>query len=145
MILTFAGERVRGRYALFQTRRQGLDDPPHGPAGDPARAVPGAREADAGQARDAARDESGWAFEIKWDGVRAVATADGGSVRLESRNLRDVTAQYPEVRRLGDASSARVDVVLDGELVAFDDEGRPDFQRLQGRIHPPPMPSCAAG
>lgn len=79
-------------------------------------------------------EEEGWAAEIKWDGVRAIAYYRPGRLALQTRNLRDVTAQYPEVRRLSRQLGAR-DAVLDGELVAFDGEGRPSFSRLQQRIH----------
>ena len=80
------------------------------------------------------RDDGGWAVEVKWDGVRAIAYCRPGRVELQTRNLNDVTAQYPEVRRLSRALGSR-DAVLDGELVAFDEDGRPSFERLQQRIH----------
>lgn len=79
-------------------------------------------------------DDGEWGFEIKWDGVRAIAYCEPGRLRLESRNLRDVTAQYPEVRALVEQLGAHR-AVLDGELIAFDEAGRPSFQRLQGRMH----------
>jgi bifunctional non-homologous end joining protein LigD len=66
--------------------------------------------------------------------VRAISYADGGRLRMESRNGRDITPRYPELRELGRALAGR-EVVLDGEVVAFDAEGRPSFQRLQGRMH----------
>jgi bifunctional non-homologous end joining protein LigD len=78
--------------------------------------------------------ESGWAAEIKWDGVRAIAYCRSGRLTLQTRNLLDVTRQYPEVRKLSRELGAR-EAVLDGELVAFDAEGRPSFSRLQQRIH----------
>jgi bifunctional non-homologous end joining protein LigD len=80
-------------------------------------------------------DDEKWAYEIKWDGVRAVAYADGsGEARLESRNLNDVTGRYPEAAAIGSALGGR-SAVLDGEVVAFDELGRPSFERLQGRMH----------
>jgi bifunctional non-homologous end joining protein LigD len=84
--------------------------------------------------KDLPPDDRGWAYEIKWDGVRAIAYCERGRLRLESRTLRDITRRYPEIRKLGEALGS-VEAVLDGEIVAFDEEGRPDFQRLQGRIH----------
>lgn len=75
-----------------------------------------------------------WAFEVKWDGMRAVAFATGGGLVLQSANLIDVTARFPELAPLGDALAGR-SVVLDGELVAFDERRRPSFGRLQGRMH----------
>lgn len=74
---------------------------------------------------------SGWAFEIKFDGVRAVAYARPGGARLFSRNDRDVTSSYPEIAATGLGDG----VVVDGELVALDERGRPDFGRLQHRMH----------
>ncbi|ROP63915.1 ATP-dependent DNA ligase [Curtobacterium sp. ZW137] len=77
-------------------------------------------------------DTGAWAFEMKWDGVRALATVRGGSVSLRSRNGNDLTAQYPELQELGER--AGVDGVFDGEIVALDDRGRPSFQLLQNRM-----------
>ena len=78
--------------------------------------------------------EPGWGFEVKWDGIRAISFVEGGEVCLQSRNLLDVTSQYPEV---GELAKARpdLDVVLDGEIVAPDENGRPQFSRLQQRMH----------
>jgi bifunctional non-homologous end joining protein LigD len=83
---------------------------------------------------DLPADEEHWGFEIKWDGVRALAHYEPGYLRLISRNGRDITVQYPEIGRLSRQLGGRK-VVLDGELVAFDDHGRPSFQRLQPRMH----------
>jgi bifunctional non-homologous end joining protein LigD len=81
------------------------------------------------------RDEAAYAYELKWDGVRALAYCEPGRVHLESRTQRDITSQYPEVTRaLREALGSR-EALIDGEVVAFDDEGRPDFQRLQRRMH----------
>lgn len=74
-----------------------------------------------------------WRYEIKWDGMRLVVAVDDGTVRLTSANGKDATASYPELAGLGEAIG--VDAVLDGEVVAFDDAGRPDFGRLQQRMH----------
>lgn len=79
-------------------------------------------------------DDDRWGYEIKWDGVRALTFGGPGRLRLYSRTERDITVQYPEIHaiehQLGDHT-----VVLDGELVAFDDDGRPSFQRLQPRMN----------
>src|SRR3954447_6805222 len=80
------------------------------------------------------RDDGGWGYEIKWDGVRAGLYVTRGGVRLESRNLNDVTPRYPEIAGLAGALGGR-EAVLDGEVVAFDEHGRPSFERLQGRMH----------
>jgi bifunctional non-homologous end joining protein LigD len=75
-------------------------------------------------------DDDRWAYEVKWDGYRTLAFIADGRVRLQSSNLYDVTAKYPEVAPLGDAVAAGR-AVLDGELVVLDDEGRPRFELLQ--------------
>src|SRR4051794_9355889 len=80
------------------------------------------------------REDGGWGYEIKWDGVRAIAYVKNGKARLESRNLNDVTARYPEVQGLAEAVRKR-EAVFDGEVVAFDEHGRSSFERLQGRMH----------
>ncbi|MGO9819984.1 MAG: DNA ligase D [Solirubrobacteraceae bacterium] len=138
--VTFHGERLHGRYGLFPIGRGPDDakdwlihrmDPPDDPEREPMpeRIVP--MLAGAG---DLPRPEKGWWFEVKWDGVRAIAYVQPGRLRLESRNLREITDSYPEVRGLLRDLGMR-DAVLDGELVAFDDDGRPNFERLQRRMH----------
>ncbi len=80
-------------------------------------------------------EDGTWAYEIKWDGMRIVAfVAADGAVTLQSTNLRDVTASFPELWGLAAATGGRP-AVLDGEVVAFDDAGRPSFGRLQHRMH----------
>src|ERR671914_1383085 len=78
-------------------------------------------------------DDGRWAFEIKWDGVRAIAFVQGGRLVLRARSGRDITPRYPELRPLAAALAGR-EVVLDGEVVAFDG-ARPSFQKLQSRMH----------
>ncbi|MDO9396555.1 MAG: non-homologous end-joining DNA ligase, partial [Herbiconiux sp.] len=79
-------------------------------------------------------DESAWAFEMKWDGIRALVSIADGRVTLRTRNGNDVTAGYPELTSaLGEAFPAGT-FVLDGEIVALDAGGRPSFGRLQQRM-----------
>ena len=80
-------------------------------------------------------DEASWSFEIKWDGVRAISHIAEDSVRLESRNLRDISRSYPELHTPPPALARHPGTVLDGEIVAFADDGRPSFGRLQQRMH----------
>ncbi|MGI9183498.1 MAG: DNA ligase D [Solirubrobacteraceae bacterium] len=141
--ITFHGQRLHGRYGLFPIgHRAGSSgssqdwmihrmDPPEDPAREPmpARILPMLAGAGALPGH-----EQPWSFEVKWDGVRAIAYALPGRLRLESRNLREITAGYPEVRGLIAQIGMR-DAVFDGELVAFDDQGRPSFERLQRRMH----------
>lgn len=83
-------------------------------------------------------DDPRWGYEVKWDGVRALAYIEGGTARLQSRTRRDITALYPELSVLSRDLDA---VVLDGEVVALDESGRPRFERLQQRINVPPGPA----
>jgi bifunctional non-homologous end joining protein LigD len=80
-----------------------------------------------------ARD-AGWAFEMKWDGLRAMAFLDGDVVRLVSRTGRDISHAYPELGRMASAVGAS-QAVLDGEIVAFGDGEWPDFEALQQRMN----------
>src|SRR5215472_16381867 len=75
-----------------------------------------------------------WLFEIKWDGVRALARIEGGTVTLRSRNNVDITSRYPEFATLPKVFAAS-QAILDGEIVALDERGHSDFQRLQERMH----------
>lgn len=77
---------------------------------------------------------AGWAVEFKWDGVRAVTAVAGERVRANSRLGNDVTEGYPELAGLGALLDGRP-ALLDGELVALDTAGRPDFGLLQHRMH----------
>jgi bifunctional non-homologous end joining protein LigD len=77
-------------------------------------------------------DGPDWLFEIKWDGYRAVAFIDNGKVRLVSRNQNDLTPRYPELKDLPQFVKAR-NAILDGEVVALDDQGRASFSLMQQR------------
>jgi bifunctional non-homologous end joining protein LigD len=135
VIATFHGERMQGRYALFATR--GKDwlihrmDPPQDPSYEP---MPDKLAPMLARPGELPRDEAKWAFEVKWDGIRTVAFLDHGHITLQGRNFTDFTPRYPEVRALARELGARR-VILDGEVVAFDAEGRPSFERLQTRMH----------
>lgn len=79
-------------------------------------------------------DDDSWGYEFKWDGVRAVVFVDGTEVCVQGRRQNDVTERYPEVASIGEALGGRA-AVLDGEVVAIDDTGRPSFGLLQQRMH----------
>lgn len=136
VMVEFHGERLQGRYALFRAGKAEKDWMIH-------RIDPPARERDPfpenvvpmlARLSTLPRDDGKWAVEVKWDGVRAIAYCRPGRLQLQTRNLNDVTAQYPEVRRLSRQLGSRA-AVLDGEIVAFDENGKPSFERLQQRIH----------
>jgi bifunctional non-homologous end joining protein LigD len=75
-----------------------------------------------------------WVWELKYDGVRALAAVRDGQVSLQSRSGRDETARYPELKAIGNALLLR-DALVDGEIVAFTEDGKPSFERLQSRIN----------
>ena len=79
-------------------------------------------------------DSEDWAFEIKWDGVRAILFVEGGRVRAQSRNDLDVTVSFPELADIGKFLGMTT-CVIDGEIVALGEDGRPSFSRLQRRMH----------
>lgn len=84
------------------------------------------------EAREKPFDADGWQFELKYDGYRLVAGKTGPEARLYSRRQRELTATFPEIARAV-ASLPWGDLVLDGEVVAQDERGRPSFQLLQQR------------
>jgi len=134
VIAVFHGERVQGRYALFQTRGKDwmihrMDPPAPGVEPMPERIEPMAARVGA-----LPPDDDAFAYEVKWDGIRAVACLDRGHLDLTGRNGTDYTQRYPELRPLGGALGA-TRAIVDGEIVAFDDAGRPSFERLQSRMH----------
>ena len=77
-------------------------------------------------------DSPDWLFEIKWDGYRAIAFIQDSKVRLVSRNQNELTHRYPELKDLPKSVKAK-NAILDGEVVALDDQGRPSFSLMQQR------------
>src|SRR3954467_1578786 len=133
VVVELHGERLRGRYALYRTRddwrihRMSPRDPGREPM--PERVVPMLA-----QLGDLPADPERYGFEVKWDGIRALGYWRPGRWHIETRNLADVTARWPGLRSLARRLGAR-SAVLDGEIVAFDESGRPSFERLQSRMH----------
>jgi bifunctional non-homologous end joining protein LigD len=80
------------------------------------------------------KNQADYTFEYKWDGVRALGFFDGSGYRLKARSGNDITSRYPELRSLAEAIGKR-SAIVDGEIVSFDDSGRPSFGRLQHRMH----------
>ncbi len=77
-------------------------------------------------------DSPDWLFEIKWDGYRAVAFIENGKARLVSRNQNELTSRYPELKDLAKSVKAKT-AILDGEVVALDEQGRASFSLMQQR------------
>lgn len=76
-----------------------------------------------------------WAHEIKWDGIRILADSTGTTPRLWTRNGNDATLAWPEVADVRRAGRGARDLLADGELIAFNERGRPDFRELAERMH----------
>ncbi|MFC4002518.1 non-homologous end-joining DNA ligase [Prauserella oleivorans] len=129
------GSRVQGKYVFF---RAGEDwqvirsDPPQDPDWEALPELMRPMLAVSGKLPPAAEDAD-WAYEFKWDGVRALARVDGGRVTFFSRRGGDITATYPELKGLGEQLGS-TQAWLDGEIVALKD-GRPSFKALQSRMH----------
>jgi bifunctional non-homologous end joining protein LigD len=135
VIATFHGERLHGRYALFRTRETDWMihrmDPPEDPAYEP---MPSNLRPMLARSGPLPPREKQFGFEVKWDGIRTVLYSDHGHVELRGRNGSDFTPRYPEVRELARSLGSHR-IVLDGEVVALDEDGRPSFERLQSRMH----------
>ena len=135
--LVLEGSILRGHYHLVRTRgRSGKEEwlifrSGKGPAGppDPAARFPSLRPMLASTA-EAAFDDPAFAFELKWDGYRALALVTSDATELRSRTGRDLTPAYPDLHDLRRALLCQ-EAVLDGEVVVLDDEGKPDFNALQ--------------
>jgi bifunctional non-homologous end joining protein LigD len=136
IIFSFEGKRLHGRYVLFQAG-SAKDwmihrmDPAEGnpdPYPDPQPPM---------LANESVLPSStrGWAAELAWGGVRAIARCRPGRLELRDADLMDIGARWPEVHRLSRQIGAH-DAVLDGELVVFDESGRPDRERLARRDKP---------
>jgi bifunctional non-homologous end joining protein LigD len=151
---TLRGDKLRGRFTLVRLKGKDTQwllikrrDPPAGgvrsrsvPARPPSldgqdlegavkRAIPGEIRPMLATLVDGPFDRDGWAFEVKWDGFRSLAEVKGGRVRLVSRNGKSQNARFPTV--VAALSGFPMDAVFDGEIVAVDSKGRPDFQALQ--------------
>lgn len=78
-------------------------------------------------------NEAGWSYEIKWDGMRVLGRCADGAITFKTTNGLDATSRFPELAELAEAIGCNA--VVDGEVVAIDDAGRPDFGLLQHRMH----------
>ncbi|MGZ3526570.1 MAG: non-homologous end-joining DNA ligase [Vulcanimicrobiaceae bacterium] len=120
-----SNRNVRAKSALSPARRQAIKRDP----------IPKIKQPMLATLIDKPFNDDNWLFEIKWDGYRAICTIDeNGKVSLVSRNGLDFLPQFPELAELGTAFSS-VPVVVDGEIVSLDSQGRSSFQRLQGSFN----------
>ena len=136
------GSREDARFALFPIgKTPGAGewmihrmDPPDDPDAEPMPPTLAPMLAQAARALPPTAQQQRWAFEVKWDGVRAICHSVPGRLTLRSRAGNDITGQYPELHALNRALRHHR-VVLDGEIVVLDAEGRPSFSALQRRMH----------
>jgi len=133
VVVRFAGEKVRGRYALFKTKGDNWMIHRMDPAEEGRDPLPSALEPMRATPAELPRDDESWAFEIRWDGVRALAFCEPGHMRLVAAGGADVTKRFGEVRAILEELSGR-DALLDGVLVAFEENGRPGAERLKRRL-----------
>ena len=133
------GERIQARYALFAISdeaepKEWMIHRMDAAADAEAEAMPEAIVPMLASVGPLPKDDTKWAYEVKWDGVRAILYSEPGRLRIEGRSLAEITPRYPELADLGRALRSRR-AVLDGEIVAFDASGRPSFGELQRRMH----------
>jgi bifunctional non-homologous end joining protein LigD len=136
VMVTLYGNRVKGKYVLFQTR--GDDwmihrmDPPQDTGREP---VPDKIDPMLAKlADDIPSNDAAYGYEFKWDGIRAIVHCEGGRVEaVRSRKGEDVSFRYPELGRLAQDLGPDA-VILDGEIIALDAGGRPSFEQLQERM-----------
>ncbi|HEY3764380.1 MAG TPA: DNA ligase D [Gaiellales bacterium] len=128
-----SGERLNGLWTLVPARLDGdernwlmmrKDDGGPGPDAAGLRPMLAVAATDLPAGAD-------WVYEVKWDGYRVIAAVEGGEATLRSRNGNDLTARFAEVARALPAALRSSDCVVDGEVCALDDEGRPRFSLLQ--------------
>ncbi|GAA4450268.1 DNA polymerase ligase N-terminal domain-containing protein [Phytohabitans houttuyneae] len=134
VIVTLRGERISGRYVLFRTDGKNwmihrMDPPPAGFTPMPDLVAPML----AARAAKLPADDDAWAYELAWDGVRAVTYVSGGRPRALGTDEKDITASYPELREMAEAL-APTECVLDGMIVAFDASGRVSEAALRPRV-----------
>ncbi|MGC2168924.1 MAG: non-homologous end-joining DNA ligase [Acidimicrobiales bacterium] len=134
VMIVLHGQRVTGRYVLFPTGEKNwmihrMDPAPANYEPMPQHVAPMLV-----LASHLPKSDEGWAYEFKWDGVRAMVYVEGGRVRALTRNDKQLTTTFPELREIGEFLGAR-SAILDGEIVTLDKEGRPSFAVLAHRLH----------
>ena len=134
VIATFEGERLNGRYVLFQTRGKNWMIHRMDPPADPERVLmPDDLRPMLAKRGKLPRNETKFGHEIAWGGLRTMLWCEPGHIRKsEARGLDDPMLRFPEVRRIARVLGS-TEAVLDGEIVVLDDDGRPDAERLRER------------
>jgi bifunctional non-homologous end joining protein LigD len=128
------GKKASGRYVLFPTGGKNWMIHRMDPPAKDFEKMPSLVKPMLAEAGSLPTSDEGWAYEFKWDGVRAVVYVSGGRVRALTRNQKDLVSTFPELRDVGLFLGSR-SAILDGEIVALDGQGRPDFGALSHRLH----------
>ncbi|MGB7103337.1 MAG: non-homologous end-joining DNA ligase [Acidimicrobiales bacterium] len=134
IIVVLHGKRASGRYVLFQTGEKNWMIHRMDPAPKNFEPMPEKIKPMLAMAGELPKSDTGWAYEFKWDGVRAMVYVDGGRVRALTRNNLSLNSTFPELRDIGLHLGSRR-AILDGEIVALDKNNRPSFQTLSKRLH----------
>lgn len=134
VMVVLHGKRVSGRYVLFQTDGKNWMIHRMDPAPADFEPMPDHVRPMLAQAGGLPKKDAGWAYEFKWDGVRAMVYVDGGRVRALTRNDKSLLSTFPELRDVGLHLGSR-SAILDGEIVALDKNNRPSFATLSKRLH----------
>jgi bifunctional non-homologous end joining protein LigD len=134
VMIVLHGTRASGKYVLFPTGDKNwmihrMDPPPKKIDEMPEHVRPMLA-----LAGELPKKDAGWAYEFKWDGVRALVYVDAGRVRAFTRNDKSLMSTFPELRDVGLHLGSR-SAILDGEIVALDKDNRPSFSTLSKRLH----------
>jgi bifunctional non-homologous end joining protein LigD len=134
VMVVLHGTRASGRYVLFPIDDKNWMIHRMDPAPENFEAMPQHVKPMLAMAGELPKKDAGWAYEFKWDGVRALVYVDGGRVRAFTRNDKSLMSTFPELRDIGRHLGSR-SAILDGEIVALDKDNRPNFSTLAKRLH----------
>jgi bifunctional non-homologous end joining protein LigD len=134
VMVVLHGTRAVGRYVLFPTGEKNWMIHRMDPAPKDFVAMPEHVKPMLALAGDPPINAKEWAYEFKWDGVRAIVYVNGGRVRAFTRNDKTLISTFPELRDIGLHLGSR-SAILDGEIVALDKDNRPNFSTLSKRMH----------
>lgn len=134
IMVVLHGTRASDRYVLFPTDEKNWMIHRMDPPAQDIDPMPQHVKPMLATAGELPSSDVGWAYEFKWDGVRALVYVDRGRVKALTRNDHNLASTFPELRDIGLHLGSR-SAILDGEIVALDNENRPNFATLSKRLH----------
>ena len=134
VIVRLHGGRASGRFVLFATDGNKWMIHRMDPAPADFEPMPKEIAPMLAKSGEVPKDGAKWAYEFKWDGIRAIVYVEGGRVRALTRNAKPLGPAFPELSDIG-LHLGSTSAILDGEIVALDDQGRPNFSALSHRLH----------